>query len=153
MHIEVQNSDETPQDVLTSDKCASLIELLKAQFEHPELQAKLVGAVCVRTVGLEESQHLNAAFRGQDKPTNVLSFPAEHDGEDPLLGDLAICWPVVEAEASAQGKSVGAHATHLCIHGLLHLLGFDHESDEEADEMEAFEVGILATLGIANPYR
>ena len=152
MDVEVQNSDETPQDVLTTDRCQQWSDVLKAHLPKLGVQRQLEGAVCIRTVGLAESQSLNQAFRGKDKSTNVLSFPAEVVVDEPILGDLALCWPVVENEAAEQGKSVLAHATHLVIHGLLHLLGFDHEDDAQAEEMEALEIRILADLNVANPY-
>lgn len=110
--------------------------------------------VCVRVCGEAESQSLNASYRGQDKPTNVLSFPAEIDlpEVDLPLGDLAICWPVVMREAARQNKNENDHLTHLFVHGVLHLLGFDHETDADGDVMEALEVRILAQLQIPNPY-
>jgi probable rRNA maturation factor len=102
-------------------------------------------------------QVLNRIWRGKDQPTNVLSFPAglddgEADGRPLLLGDIAIARETVVAEAAAESKSVEAHLCHLLVHGLLHLLGYDHEADDEAEEMEALETEILAELGIADPY-
>ena len=113
----------------------------------------------IRMVDLAESQQLNADYRGKDKPTNVLSFPsdlpeemAEMIGYRPL-GDLVICWPVVQAEAAEQQKAVLDHLCHLTVHGVLHLLGYDHEtSDADAEEMEALEVEILEKLAVGNPY-
>lgn len=108
----------------------------------------------IRIVDAEEGQALNATWRGRDRPTNVLSFPADlpPELELPLLGDLVLCAPVVAAEAGEQGKSVADHYAHLTIHGLLHLLGFDHEDDAAAEIMETEERRILAGLGIADPY-
>lgn len=113
--------------------------------------------VSVRVVDDDESRALNRDFRDKDKPTNVLSFPA--DGGDYLpediarpLGDIVICAPVVEREAGEQGKDVNHHWTHLVVHGTLHLLGFDHETDTQAAEMEAIEREILAARGIPDPY-
>ena len=91
---------------------------------------------------------LNATFRGKDKPTNVLSFPAE----GPYLGDIAVAFGVTSREAREAGKPFAAHATHLVVHGVLHLLGYDHERVTEARSMEQLEIAILAELGIANPY-
>jgi probable rRNA maturation factor len=103
----------------------------------------------------ERMHELNRAHRGMDKPTNVLSFPAPLIGgqDTPFLGDIAISAETVLREAAAQGKTAADHATHLLVHGLLHLLGHDHEEDGEAERMEAMEVRILAVLGIADPYR
>lgn len=101
-------------------------------------------------------QNLNAEFRGRDKPTNVLSFPAGFDvkGKIPALhlGDVILALGVVEKEAAGQGKTLEDHTAHLVIHGLLHLLGFNHETAREAAEMEALEIDLLKTFGIANPY-
>lgn len=108
----------------------------------------------VRIVDHEESQSLNAQYRHKDKPTNVLSFPAElPDGVDvPLLGDLVICAPVVASEAQEQGKSINAHWAHMVVHGTLHLLGYDHIDDAEAEIMESLETEILCQLGYPAPY-
>jgi probable rRNA maturation factor len=94
---------------------------------------------------------LNASFRGDNKPTNVLSFPSASPDE-PYLGDVALGRGVVAREARVQGKSLAAHAAHLVIHGILHLTGHDHEKPKEAQRMEALETSLLATLGIADPY-
>lgn len=109
----------------------------------------------IRLVSSEESQQLNAQYRNKDKPTNVLSFPFEvPEGiELDLLGDLIVCADVVANEAKAQNKSINAHWAHMIIHGCLHLLGYDHISDEEAEEMEDLEIQILAQLKIADPYQ
>jgi probable rRNA maturation factor len=93
-------------------------------------------------------RELNKIFRGKNKATNVLSFPND---EEPL-GDIILSFETVEREAKAQGKSFKAHAIHLIVHGMLHLLGHDHEDDNQAEHMEALEVKILKKLGIANPY-
>ncbi len=119
----------------------------------------------VRIVGNDESQALNREYRGKDKPTNVLSFPgiepdglvdafdqAEAGGPPAMLGDLVIAGPVVVAEAGEQNKQVHHHLAHLSVHGVLHLMGFDHIEEEDALEMEALEREILADLGINDPY-
>jgi len=108
----------------------------------------------IRLVDIEESQQLNHQYREKDKPTNVLSFPFEvPDGiELNLLGDLVVCVQVVEQEAKEQGKELFDHWAHMIIHGCLHLLGYDHINDTDAEEMEALEIKILAELSINTPY-
>ena len=108
----------------------------------------------VRIVDEEESQALNHQYRHQDKPTNVLSFPADlpPELELPLLGDLVICAPVVAREAAEQHKELAAHWAHMVVHGTLHLLGFDHIGDAEAEAMEQLETEIVQALGFPAPY-
>lgn len=115
---------------------------------------KLDWELTIRIVDAAESQQLNREYRHKDKPTNVLSFPSDLPAElnIPLLGDLVICAPVVIDEALAQRKGVNAHWAHLTVHGCLHLLGYDHEEEAEAEFMEALEVKILNGLGFADPY-
>jgi probable rRNA maturation factor len=110
--------------------------------------------LAIRIVDIDEARALNRDFRGKDYPTNVLSFPVELPPgmSSPLIGDLAICAPVVLREAVEQGKPPRDHWAHLTIHGVLHLLGYDHLEDAEAEAMEALEIRILASLGIADPY-
>ena len=110
--------------------------------------------VTIRIVDSAESQSLNASYRGKDKPTNVLSFPFEApEGiQIDLLGDLVICAPVVETEAGEQNKSTIDHWAHMVIHGILHLLGFDHIDEHDAQEMESLEIRLLSDIGIPNPY-
>jgi probable rRNA maturation factor len=108
----------------------------------------------IRIVDEEEGQALNRDYRQRDYATNVLSFPFDEAIELPLnlLGDLVICAPVVSREAAQQEKAVSAHWAHLVVHGCLHLLGYDHMNDDDADTMENLEVAIMAALGFANPY-
>ena len=166
MRIELQLE---PATGLTVDEANALEALLPgwlaATREHLPTAVEHC-SVCLRVVDASESQFLNQSYRGIDKPTNVLSFPAELPAQlasnamaaeaselDELpFGDLALCWPVVEAEAAAQGKRVLDHCAHLVVHGLLHLAGYDHEDDTEAAAMEALEVAVLAKLSIADPY-
>lgn len=128
------------------------------QFTHWATQAvraeSLEPEVTIRIVDEAESHHLNLTYRGKDRPTNVLSFPFECPDEVklPLLGDLVICRQVVEREAEEQGKSLTAHWAHLVIHGCLHLLGYDHIDDAEAEEMESLETQIMLGLGFVDPY-
>jgi probable rRNA maturation factor len=108
----------------------------------------------IRIVGESEGAELNSRYRGKSGPTNVLSFPAELPTGVPLplVGDLVICAPVVAREAAAQGKTDEAHWAHLTVHGCLHLIGYDHEDDHKAAEMEPLEAAILAGLGYPDPY-
>lgn len=109
----------------------------------------------IRLVDEAESRELNATYRHKDKSTNVLSFPFESPPEIklPLLGDLVICCQVVQREAREQNKPLLAHWAHMTIHGCLHLLGYDHLTDEQAEEMETLETEILQTLGYSDPYK
>ena len=108
----------------------------------------------IRIVDASESSGLNSQYRGKDYPTNVLSFPFEAPAgiTVPLLGDLVICASVVEAEARQQDKPLEAHWAHMVVHGTLHLQGYDHEQDADAEVMEALEIRLLTELGYANPY-
>ena len=108
----------------------------------------------VRIVDEAESHELNLNYRGKDRPTNVLSFPFEcpDEVELPLLGDLVICRQVVEREAQEQEKPLMAHWAHMVVHGSLHLLGYDHIEDDEAEEMESLETQIMTGQGFADPY-
>ena len=108
----------------------------------------------VRIVDEAESHELNLTYRGKDRPTNVLSFPFECPDEValPLLGDLVICRQVVEREAAEQEKPLIAHWAHMVVHGSLHLLGYDHIKDNEAEEMESLETQIMQGLGFDDPY-
>jgi len=130
----------------------------EADFQHwleavlPQFQPE--SEVTIRIVDEAESHELNMTYRGKDKPTNVLSFPFEAPPgiELPLLGDLIICRQVVEQEAVEQQKALLAHWAHMVIHGSLHLLGYDHIEDEEAEEMESLETEIMLALGYPDPY-
>jgi len=145
--VDLQNAcdaQEIPsieQFQLWVDSC--LTTITKQKFE-----------LTIRLVNLDESQQLNKQYRQKDKPTNVLSFPFEvPDGiELNLLGDLIICAQVVEQEATVQNKALLDHWAHMVVHGCLHLLGYDHINDSDAQEMEALEIKILAKLLINNPY-
>ncbi len=142
---------------------------MKAEVQSWLEQAFQVGSrdtsrqceVAVRIVDEEESRKLNKQFRQQDEATNVLAFPAgSPDGitglpEDEIqaLGDLVICGPLVEEEAAEQGKTTASHWGHLLVHGMLHLLGYDHQTSSQAAEMEAMEKQLLADRGVDDPYR
>jgi probable rRNA maturation factor len=108
----------------------------------------------IRVVSEAEGADLNTRYRHKQGPTNVLSFPFEApaDVDMPCLGDIVICQPVVEREARDQHKLLEAHWAHLVVHGVLHLLGYDHLDDQQAEEMETLEIAILQQLGYPNPY-
>ena len=114
--------------------------------------------VSIRIVDKTESQSLNKQYRSKNKPTNVLSFSMElpddliDEMDVFMLGDLVICAPVVEKEAREQGKEVKSHWAHMVIHGMLHLQGYDHISEADAEEMEGLEIKLLQQIGINNPY-
>jgi probable rRNA maturation factor len=117
-------------------------------------------SVSIALLSDAEVRGLNKAFRGKDAPTNVLSFPSSasahgrsREGEPHFLGDVALAYETVVSEASAQGKTVIQHAAHLVVHGVLHLAGFDHDGDADAERMEAAEGAVLARFGIPDPYR
>ena len=114
--------------------------------------------ITIRLVGAAEGRELNRDFRGKDYATNVLTFvygegeALPNEDEEALVGDLVLCVPVVMREAAEQGKALDAHFAHLVVHGILHLQGYDHEEPAEADEMEALETQVLASLGYPDPY-
>jgi len=112
-------------------------------------------ALTVRVIGEEEMAKLNRRYRGRNKPTNVLSFPMEPlpGMRTDLLGDIVVCGPVVDREAAIQNKSPMDHWAHMVVHGLLHLFGYNHESDQEAMVMEALEKSVLEGLGYSDPYQ
>lgn len=114
-------------------------------------------SVAVRVVAADEMQTLNKTYREQDTATNVLSFPADDidglpDSEQQMLGDIVVCAAVVATEAADQGKALSDHWAHMLVHGTLHLLGYDHAVDADAELMESLEAKILAHRGIPNPY-
>lgn len=156
IHLDFQNAvDDIAEDFLPSfEECENWVEsALLDDWASGETE------LTIRIVDQAESQTLNADYRGKDKPTNVLSFPFENPsvlvdlGEElPYLGDLVICAEVVIAEANDQNKVLMDHWAHMVVHGCLHLQGFDHIEEDEAEEMEALEIEILDSLGIASPY-
>ncbi|MEE2730982.1 MAG: rRNA maturation RNase YbeY [Pseudomonadota bacterium] len=125
--------------------------LQEARYDVP---ADMPIEMTLRLVDTYESRELNRTYRDKDRPTNVLSFPFETPEGIPLalLGDLVICAPVVEREAAEQNKTREAHWAHMVVHGTLHLLGYDHIEEHDAETMEALEVQTLAQLGFADPY-
>jgi len=142
---------------------AAVVAALRASPHGELLTDEAMIEISVKFAGDAEVQSLNAAYRGKDKPTNVLSFPmvqsdlietvtGNSDDGEVLLGDVILAQGVCAAEAADKGVSVEVHATHLIVHGTLHLLGFDHVDDAEAESMESSERAALASLGIADPY-
>ena len=128
------------------------------QFERwvaAALQPGSVPDLSIRIVDEREGRELNHAYREKDYATNVLSFPFEAPAGVPIeyLGDLVICAPVVEREAEEQGKALESHWAHMVVHGVLHLQGYDHIEEAEAEQMEALEKHIMARLGYDNPYQ
>lgn len=146
--IELEIQDVAAEGALLAT--AQLPDWLERCFSQDENQTMVV-----RIVDADESQILNRDYRGKDKPTNVLSFPFEAPPGVPCehLGDLVVCLPVLQAEAAAQQKPLNDHFAHLVIHGVLHLQGYDHIEDEEAEQMETLEVELLQRLGITDPYQ
>lgn len=152
------SSDSTLVDISVQRACEHPGVPEDEQFKHwvslalgPE---RAGAAVCIRLVDEDEGRTLNLKWRERDQATNVLSFPAELPegaGID-FIGDLVLCVPVIEREAQEQGKPLFDHWAHLVIHGVLHLRGFDHISEQQAKQMEAREIELLAGLGIPDPY-
>ena len=126
--------------------------LLWLQAALPETHS--ASELTLRIVGRDESQELNHTYRGNNKPTNILSFPSDLPDyiDERYLGDLVICADVVATEAVEQHKTLDAHWAHMLVHGTLHLLGYDHIEDDEAEAMEVLETQILKSLGFSNPY-
>ena len=154
LSLSLQQSFEAPELVL---KRAYLKKVIETTLRYIDTQSDCeVGIACVDN---DESHKLNLQYRGKDKPTNVLSFPSDLPDEMAQIlhtfpiGDLVTSIPVVLQEAIEQNKAPIEHFTHMLVHGTLHLMGYDHEtSDEDAEEMEALEIEILAKLGFKNPY-
>ena len=150
--IDLQIVSENSEGLPTLEQFTHWVETalaFEAQTEDfPETE------MTIRIVDEEESQTLNREYRGKDYPTNVLSFPFEvPEGiELPLLGDLVICRQVMEREAKEQQISLASHWAHLAVHGTLHLLGYDHIEEAEAEEMEGLETKIMQKLGFEDPY-
>jgi probable rRNA maturation factor len=150
VRVEIQLAGEAP-----AGECPNRARLRR--WIRAAVGPRNAAELTLRIVGEAESADLNRRYRGRDNATNVLSFPPADDwpaldGERRPLGDIVVCWPVVAREAIAQRKQPAAHWAHIVIHGALHLIGFDHESDDEARIMEAEECKLLARFGFANPY-
>ncbi|MEZ9834209.1 rRNA maturation RNase YbeY [Vibrio breoganii] len=147
IYLDLQLAVENDSQLPSEQDFQSWLDYTLTQFQ-PDSE------LTIRIVDSEESHQLNHDYRGKNKPTNVLSFPFEAPPgvEINLLGDLVICKQVVEDEAAAQQKTLTAHWAHMVVHGSLHLLGYDHIQDEEAEEMESLETEIMQGLGFDDPY-
>ncbi|TXI95674.1 MAG: rRNA maturation RNase YbeY [Burkholderiaceae bacterium] len=143
LNLSVQYADERLKDLLTRPLLRKTIQA--ALFFPADLTLRIVDA--------EEGRILNRDYRGKDYATNVLTFAYTEDMDAEVTqADIILCTDVLEREATEQKKTVLEHAQHLVVHGVLHAQGYDHEDDEEAEEMEALEIEILESLGLANPY-
>ena len=165
LNLLVDLEHATWQDALTAPQ-AHLETALHAALDELSAQGKLPAMLAGRTVEVSalltddaQVQTLNRDYRGKDKPTNVLSFPQLDDMMDGLpddaeipLGDLVLAYETVASEAKARDIEIGQHVSHLMVHGLLHLLGFDHEDDHSAEAMEQLEITVMKRLGLADPY-
>ncbi len=133
-----------------------IMAAIDAALQSPPAMPRAGAEVSVLLTGDARMSQINASWRGIDRPTNVLSFPAATGaaiGNSPMLGDIVLAYETVRREALDEAKDIGAHVSHLVIHGLYHLLGDDHETELDADLMEQREIAALALLGIANPYQ
>ena len=152
--IEVEVEDEAwiaELGLARPDIEALIVQACALALSAPRLTDMEGGAVVILLADDAAVRDLNARFRGQDKATNVLSFPASANPEG-LLGDIALALGVCAREAREQGKSLANHVRHMTVHGTLHLLGYDHDIDAEAEIMEALECTLLAELGVPDPY-
>lgn len=140
--------DPALDEAALSAAAMAALDQARVDYEHQDVE------IALSVVDAEESAQLNGTYRDKHYATNVLSFPAE--AELPglrVLGDLVICWPVIVREAREQSKTVAAHLAHMTVHGTLHLLGFDHIGDDEAEVMENTERRAMAALGYDDPYQ
>ncbi len=146
LELDLQLATEEGRPVPSEEQFERWVRTALAHLDEAQLT--------IRVVDEEESAELNGRYRGKQGPTNVLSFPFEAPPgiELPLLGDIVICAPVVEREAVEQGKAPASHWAHMVVHGCLHLLGYDHIEEAEAEEMESLETEMMTGLGYANPY-
>lgn len=143
LSLSVQYPDPRLKETIPRDKLRRWVQA--ALFAPAELT--------IRFVDTDEGRALNRDYRGKDYATNVLTFAyTEDEDSETTQADIILCTDVLQREAAEQGKSVESHAVHLVVHGVLHAQGYDHETDEEAEEMEQLEVEILKTLGESNPY-
>jgi probable rRNA maturation factor len=156
--LSVEIVEESSRWASASDLRAVITKVVAGVATHPDTAAAMLGheAVSVALIDDGSMAKLNKRWRNKGIPTNVLSFPAPPSGkhsEPHMLGDIALAFETIEREAVADGKTMNDHVAHLVTHAMLHLLGYEHEADRDAERMEALEVSILATLGIADPYK
>ena len=150
--LNIDISGEPSEILCTKEEAISWFSSLKGEYE--ESISKL-GRCSFNLAFLTkaEIQDLNKRYAGKNKPTNVLSFPSNEDlTERRFLGDIAICSELIIEEAMVQGKEIQDHLIHIFVHGVLHLLGFDHEENSSAEQMESLEIRILKKIGVADPY-
>ena len=147
VHIDLQNNSDSTRVPGSEDLERWATAAVGEHREQAEISVLIVDS--------EEGAELNQHWRGKEGPTNVLSFPVDLPAELqlPLLGDLVICAPVVEREATEQKKTLESHWAHMIVHGTLHLLGYDHIQDHEAEEMESLETTVMKQLGYPDPYK
>ena len=164
VNVEFQQTELRPKGISEAGVNAQVNAMLvrhwtavapKLQVLDRQILSAKTLSVCQRFVTAAESQSLNMSYRRRNQPTNVLSFFGGIwvDREQYQLGDLAVCSELVAQEAQAQGKSVATHHLHLVIHGILHLVGYDHEVAAEAKEMETLEAALLSEVGVSDPYK
>ncbi|MGL4441710.1 MAG: rRNA maturation RNase YbeY [Bosea sp. (in: a-proteobacteria)] len=155
LRLEIDVSIETDHWAVIADPEALGNKAILAAARHAGTVLKAGAEVSVLLTGDAQVRELNRIWRQQDKPTNVLSFPATPVAglaKAPMLGDIVVAFETIEREALADGKALPDHLAHLLVHGFLHLLGYDHNNDDEAEIMENLERDILASISIADPY-
>lgn len=152
--IDLQLALSEPKLQVINVPSAESFTLWTARALNKVANSRINDEITIRVVEPEESQDLNDRYRNKKKPTNVLSFPSTvpPELEVPLLGDLVICAQLVASEAKEQNKNETAHWAHLTIHGTLHLLGYDHIDEQEAEQMETLETELMTELGFPSPY-
>jgi len=155
VQLDVQLAEDLSESIEEPPSSSLLNSWAQAAWQGEDSDEPVLS---LRIVSAAESQQLNSAYRGKDKPTNVLSFPMQLELDDismseVLLGDLAICAEVVEHEAVLQKKKPESHWAHMVVHGMLHLQGYDHVEENDAQKMESLETTIMQQLGFADPYR
>lgn len=163
INIEFNITEPQWQGIIDQYKEDLILSVERILAKHPNYKNLAEIELSMLLAGAEEIRKLNAQFRNKDKPTNILSFPEEEispaevlettiEGDYIYLGDLALCYEVIRDEAKEKGVSMKAHLLHLFIHGILHLMGYNHTHDQEAEAMESLEIGILSQFGVKSPY-